>query len=71
MRAPAVHQVQQVQILDQGSTIPGSCGFTRRNHDGPQEGERGIGLKTANICVRGTKFPWVGGLLLKVHPKLF
>jgi hypothetical protein len=28
MRAPAVHQVQQVRVLDQGSTIPRSCGFT-------------------------------------------
>jgi hypothetical protein len=70
MRAPVVCQVQQVQVLDQGSTILASHGFTWRNHDGPQQGERGIGLEATNVCVWGMKFPWVSGLLSKVHPKL-
>jgi hypothetical protein len=38
---------------------------------GPWQGERGLGMEAANVCVQGTKFPWVGGLLPKVHPKLF
>jgi hypothetical protein len=33
--------------------------------------ERGLGLETVNICVRGMKFPWVGGMLAKVHFELF
>jgi hypothetical protein len=71
MRAPVVRQVQQVWVLDQGSTIPESRDFTWRNHSGPQQGERGLGLETTNVYVRGTKFPWVGGLLSKVHPEHF
>jgi hypothetical protein len=70
MRAPVVHQVQQARVLDQGSPILGSRGFTRRNRGGPQHGESGLGLEATDICVQGTKFAWVGGLLLKVHPKL-
>jgi hypothetical protein len=69
-RAPAVVQVRQVQVLYLGSTIPMSRGFTGRNRGGPQQGERGLRMEVANICVRGTKFPWVGGLLSKVHSEL-
>jgi hypothetical protein len=63
MRAPAVRQVQQVQVLDQGSTIPRSRGFTWTNHGRPKQGERGLGMKSANDSVRGTKFPWIDSLL--------
>jgi hypothetical protein len=51
MRAPAVRQVQQVQVLDQESTIPGSRGFTGWNRGGPQQGERGVGLEATNVYV--------------------
>jgi hypothetical protein len=27
-------------------------------------------LEAANVCIRGTKFPWVGWLLSMVHSKL-
>jgi hypothetical protein len=59
-----------VRDLDQGSPILGSCGFSRRNHGGPQQCERGLGLEAENNCVRGAEFPWIGRLLSKVHPKL-
>jgi hypothetical protein len=45
------------------STIPKSRGFTRRNHGGPQQGERGLGMEATNDSVRRMKFPWVGWLL--------
>jgi hypothetical protein len=31
--------------------ILGSCGFTQRNHGGPQQGERGLGMEAANVYV--------------------
>jgi hypothetical protein len=34
--------------LDRGRTILGSCGFTRKNHGGPQQGERGLGMEATN-----------------------
>jgi hypothetical protein len=69
-RALAICQVQQMRVLDQGSPILGSCGFTCRNHGGPQLSERGLGLEAANDGVQGAEFSWVGWLLLKVHSEL-
>jgi hypothetical protein len=63
MRAPAVYQVQQVRVLDHGSTIPGSRGFTRRNRGGPRQGEGSLGMEAANDDVRGMKFSWIDWLL--------
>jgi hypothetical protein len=69
-RTPAVHQVQQVRVLDQAGIIPGSRGFTSRNRGGPRQGEGGLGMEAANNGIRGMKFPWVGWLLSMVHSEL-
>jgi hypothetical protein len=50
-RASVVRQVQQVRVLNQGSLILGSHGFTERNRGGPQQSEKGLGLEVANDCV--------------------
>jgi hypothetical protein len=55
--------VQQVRVLDQGSTIPGSFGFTWRNRGGPRQGEGGLGMEADNDSIRGMKFSGIGWLL--------
>jgi hypothetical protein len=41
--------------------------INRRNHGGPQQGKRCVGLEATHVRNSSTKFPWVGWLLSKVQ----